>query len=90
MSVAIAALLAVGLAAPAIAQGSPAGFDEAAWRAEWNAADTDGDGRLGRDEATAANANISDEVFDRIDTNGDGFISPDEDKVALFKAKSGE
>ena len=91
MRTAIAALFVAGLAVPAFAQtGSPAGFDEAAWQAEWTAADTDGDGKLSRDEAKAGNANITGEVFARIDVDGDGFISPDEDKAALFKAESAQ
>lgn len=91
MKIVIAALFALSLAAPAFAQTEPpADFDEAAWQAEWKAGDTDGDGKLSRDEAKAGNANITDEVFDQIDTDGDGFISPDEDKAALFKAKSAE
>lgn len=57
-------------------------FDNAAWEAEFNAADKDGDGRLSRDEAEAANPNIAAE-FDNIDTDKDGYISPEEDKAAL-------
>jgi hypothetical protein len=30
---------------------------------------------------------MTDEVFDQIDTDGDGYISPDEDKAALFGAR---
>lgn len=30
---------------------------------------------------------MTDEVFDQIDTDGDGFISPAEDKAALFEAR---
>lgn len=60
-----------------------ANFDETAWKVEFSAADKDGDGKLSRDEAKAANSNITDEVFDKIDTNGDGFISPEEDKAML-------
>ncbi|MDZ5697503.1 EF-hand domain-containing protein [Chelativorans sp. M5D2P16] len=61
----------------------PAGFDEAAWQAEWDAADTDGDGRISREEAMA-NPNMTDAAFDEIDLDGDGYISPEEDKAALF------
>ena len=50
----------------------------------------DGNGKLSRDEAKASNPNITDDVFDQIDTDGDGFISPDEDKAALFKSKSAQ
>lgn len=91
MRTTIAALFVVSLAVSAFAQSEPpADFDEAAWQAEWKAADTDGDGKLSRGEAKAGNANMTDEVFAQIDTDGDGFISPDEDKAALFKAKSAE
>eukprot|EP00873_Tetraselmis_striata_P031449 jgi/Tetstr1/451713/TSEL_038749.t1 len=40
----------------------PADFDEAAWQAEWDAGDTDGDGKLSREEAKAGNPNMTDEV----------------------------
>ena len=76
----------MSLTVPAFAQSEPpADFDEAAWQAEWDGADTDGDGRISREEARA-NPNMTDEVFDQIDTDGDGFISPEEDKAALFSA----
>ncbi|WP_047144446.1 hypothetical protein [Aquamicrobium sp. LC103] len=79
-------MFAASLAIPAFAQTEPpADFDEAAWQAEWDVGDTDGDGKLSRDEAKAGNANVTDEVFDQIDTDDDGFISPEEDKAALFK-----
>ena len=88
MRLAIASLFAIGLAVPAFAQTEPpAEFDEAAWQAEWDAGDTDGDGKLSREEAKAGNPNMTDEVFDQIDTDGDGFISPAEDKAALFEAR---
>jgi len=86
---AFVSLFVASLAAPAFAQGPslepPAGFDEAAWQAEWSAGDTDGDGRLSREEAIAGNPNVAG-IFDEIDANGDGYISPDEDKAALFRA----
>lgn len=53
----------------------------------WDVGDTDGNGKLSRDEAKAGNPNMTDEVFDQIDTDGDGYISPEEDKAALFGAR---
>lgn len=55
--------------------------------AEFTKADKDGDGKLSRDEAVAANPNVADE-FSKIDTNGDGFITPEEDKAMLDAAKN--
>jgi Ca2+-binding EF-hand superfamily protein len=46
--------------------------------------DTDGDGKLSRKEAVAGNPRVA-EIFDDIDTDSDGFISPEEDKAALFR-----
>lgn len=89
MKISLSTLLIAGLAYPAsvLAAGAetPAHFDEAAWQAEWSAGDTDGDGKLSRDEVRAANPRTA-EIFDTIDTDGDGLISPEEDKAALFKA----
>lgn len=90
MKFAITTLLAAGLAVPALAQdaadlGPPPDFDEAAWQAEFDAGDTDGDGRISREEAMAGNPNMIDEVFDQIDTDGDRYISSEEDKAALFR-----
>jgi Ca2+-binding EF-hand superfamily protein len=81
-------LLFAGLAAPVLAQGLPGGgsfdqaVDQAAWAAEFNAADKDGDGRISREEALSANPNLGDH-FDAIDADGDGFISPEEDRAML-------
>jgi len=87
MKIALLGLI-VAVAVPAFAQdatpGPPAGFDEAAWQAEWDAGDTDGDGKLSRKEAVAGNPRVA-EIFDALDTDSDGFISPDEDKAALFR-----
>ncbi|AHB48801.1 calcium-binding EF-hand protein [Hyphomicrobium nitrativorans NL23] len=83
-------VMMAALAAPAIAHGAslepPADFDEAAWQAEWDAHDTDRDGRLSREEAVAGNPNVA-EIFDEIDANGDGYISPEEDKAMLWRAQ---
>lgn len=45
-------------------------------------ADTDGDGRVSRAEATAASAERSGEWFDKLDLNKDGYITQDEMKQA--------
>jgi len=88
LRLAITSLFAISLAVPAFGQTEPpADFDEAAWQAEFDGGDTDGDGKLGREEVKAGNPNMTDEVFDQIDADGDGFISPDEDKAALFEAR---
>lgn len=75
-------LIALALAgtAPVFAQTT----DATAHAAEFAKADTDGDGKLSRAEAVAANPNVAAE-FDKIDTNGDGYITPDEDLAALQK-----
>jgi len=41
-------------------------------------ADTDGDGRVSRAEATAAGAERSGEWFDKLDQNKDGYVTHDE------------
>ena len=45
-------------------------------------ADTDGDGRISRAEASAAGAERSGEWFDKLDLNKDGFVTADEMKQA--------
>ena len=45
-------------------------------------ADTDGDGRISRAEAAAAGAERSNEWFDKLDLNKDGYITADEMKQA--------
>ena len=51
-------------------------------RAEhWKRIDTDGDGRVSRQEAQA-NAPRLAEHFDQIDANGDGFLTPEELRAA--------
>lgn len=88
MKLPLSVLLIAGFASPAFALDSnpepPAGFDEAAWQAEWDAGDTDGDGLLSREEVAAANPRAL-EIFDETDLNGDGYLSPAEDKAALFR-----
>jgi len=45
-------------------------------------ADTDGDGRVSKAEATAAGANKSGEWFDKLDLNKDGYVTSEELKQA--------
>lgn len=89
LKIAVVGLFIAGLTVPAFAQDAalapPPGFDEKAWKAEFDAGDTDGDGKLSREEVRAKNPRAL-EIFDETDTDGDGYISPEEDKAALFKA----
>lgn len=73
-------LLLIGFAIPAVAQPpnperSPVDAD--LWRSAWATADTDGDGRISREEALALNPDFA-EWFDILDADGDGFISREE------------
>ena len=45
-------------------------------------ADTDGDGRISRAEATAAGSQRSTEWFDKLDLNKDGYVTQDEMRQA--------
>lgn len=59
-------------------------LDKAAWQAEWAAADKDGDGKLNHEEIVIINPRAA-EIFDEIDANADGYITPEEDKAALVR-----
>jgi len=50
----------------------------AALAEDFEAADTDGDGRITREEAGAAVEGLSQAVFDQLDTNGDGGLDGEE------------
>src|SRR4051794_8670596 len=45
-------------------------------------ADTDGDGRVSRAEATSSGAQRSGQWFDKLDANKDGYLTPEEIKQA--------
>lgn len=50
------------------------------YRERLKAADTDGDGKLNREESKKAFPHMTDEAFGKRDTDGDGFIGPDDRK----------
>ena len=81
-AVAIAALLA----GHAIAGDAPHGDGQ---HHDIMRADTDGDGRVSRAEATAAGSERSSEWFDKLDLNKDGYITQDEMNQAR-EARHGE
>ena len=89
-SVLCIALIAAMATPAALAQDSPPAdathkpFDAAAWSAEFNGADKDGDGKLSREEAASANPNLGNH-FDTIDADGDGFITAEEDRAMLAR-----
>jgi Ca2+-binding EF-hand superfamily protein len=74
-----AAAIATLLAGNAIAGDDPHGDSP---RGDIMRADKDGDGKVSRAEAAAAATSKSDEWFDKLDLNKDGFITPDEIKQA--------
>lgn len=52
-------------------------MDAELWQSAWAVADTDGDGRISRDEMAILTPDFS-ELFDHLDADGDGFITPAE------------
>jgi hypothetical protein len=50
----------------------------AALAEDFEAADTDGDGRISREEAETAVPGLTPEIFDQLDTNGDGHLDTGE------------
>lgn len=74
-SIAVAVAVAV-LGGAAWAQSTPASPADAPKRPMFSQLDADGDGRISREEA-ARHPRLG-AAFDRLDTNRDGFLSPDE------------
>lgn len=68
--------LAALIAAPAMAGDAPRGESRVM------KADTNGDGRISRDEATAANSQRNAEWFDKVDRDKDGYVTSEELKEA--------
>lgn len=62
---------------------------EHAYTVEFAAADTNGDGKLSKEEALLANPKLGDH-FDKIDADGDGFITIAEDKAMLSQTTTTE
>lgn len=59
-------------------QAGPTPQERAEQAAKMKAADTDGDGRVSREEARAAFPKMTDERFKQMDRNGDGFLGPED------------
>ena len=87
---ALATALGLGLAAtlcmaadpaPATPQATDAPKAHKGAAARFKEIDTNGDGKISRDEANAKAPRLA-KRFDEIDTNKDGFITPDEMKAA--------
>lgn len=62
---------------------------KARFDAEFDAADTNKDGRIDRDEAAAANPLLADR-FDDVDSNADGFVTAAELRVAIISTHQAE
>ena len=52
-------------------------------------ADKDGDGRVSRDEANTAATERSNEWFDKLDLNKDGYVTPEETRQARETRRGG-
>jgi EF-hand domain pair/EF hand len=78
--------ISVALGAAALLAGQVMAGDQpssdAPARGDEMRADKDGDGRVSRAEATAAATERSNEWFDKLDLNKDGFVTPDETRQA--------
>ncbi|MCF8710215.1 EF-hand domain-containing protein [Rhizorhapis sp. SPR117] len=62
---------------------------KARFDAEFSATDTSGDGRIDRKEAAVANPLLADR-FATVDTNADGFVTPEEPRAATLAAQQEE
>ena len=85
----IATLLALSTASTAYAQApaeAPKGDRAQKMQERLKAADTNGDGKISREEANASLPHLA-KMFDAIDANKDGFITTDE--LRKFHEKSG-
>ena len=51
-------------------------------------ADTDGDGRVSRAEATAAGSERSGEWFDKLDLNKDGYVTPGRNEAGAERTRA--
>ena len=79
-AISVAMAIAALLAARAIAGDQPR--SDAPPRGEEMRADKDGDGRVSRAEATAAATERTNEWFDKLDLNKDGYVTQEETRQA--------
>lgn len=70
----------------AVTLASQAAYAHGDWKAEFNKADTNNDGKLSLVEVNAAGA----EKFNKVDANKDGFITVDEKKAYIEANKDGD
>jgi Ca2+-binding EF-hand superfamily protein len=75
-------LTTCALAVSAVLAGTATAGDQPRGDAHGMRADTDGDGRVSRAEATAAASGKSGEWFDKVDADKDGYLTADELKQA--------
>jgi Ca2+-binding EF-hand superfamily protein len=71
-------LLSVGASAETLPPAQPDEALRQEWEARFRAADKNGDGRLDRAEAEAGLPKVLFRHFDRIDLDGDGYLTPEE------------
>ncbi len=82
-------LLATGLAAGSLYAQSKQGPPRRDPEEMFKKLDTDGDGKISKEEADKAEHKMIKEHFAEIDTNGDGYISKDEFKAFRPKRPQG-
>lgn len=82
-------LFLAALALPALVLAQPAGGDSGApgkgqkFAERFKKADANGDGKLTRAEAESGGMKMVARNFEAIDTNKDGFVTPDEIRAAM-------